>query len=626
MKLPASLLDAPIQRKLVFVAIVATLSATLVAALFSFVQQWFLQRDELARSVYAQTSIVAANSSATLLFNDREAAEQMLAAFAPIDNIEFASLLDKSGQNFAAYVHPGLTMPPHQHAVEEGGLSIKTARYVEVVLPVVLKQEQIGLIHVRSDLSPVYQRLARSMLVIAVSSAGALLVAVWMLLRFLPAITAPLTALLGTMNRVSREKNYALRAEVTSSDDLGTLAHGFNVMLDNIRQRDDELARYRDHLEDEVAKRTARLTEAQRIARLGNWEWSIADNSLDWSDEIYRIFDLDPQQFDVTYDTYLSFVHPADRPELEACVRESMAHGLPYSLDYRILLPDGAVRYVHERAEVLHDKQGRATVMWGTMHDITAQKMAEENIRKLNEELESKVQERTRQLVDAQDELVRKEKLAVLGQVAGSVGHELRNPLGVMSNAVYFLQTVLAESDETTREYLNIIKTEIANSERIVSDLLDSVRTKPPHLETVGVAELVAQTLGKCDVPPQVNVVLDIPATLPPLRVDALQIHQVLRNLISNGIEAMPQGGALHIRAAANEVAKNIVISVSDSGVGMTAEQQAKLFQPLFTTKARGIGLGLVVVKNLTQANGGKIEVQSEAGKGTVFSVTLPTV
>ena len=240
------------------------------------------------------------------------------------------------------------------------------------------------------------------------------------------------------------------------------------------------------------------------------------------------------------------------------------------------------------------------------------------------DELEEKVQDRTKQLLQAQEELVRKEKLAVLGQVAGSVGHELRNPLGVMSNAVYFLQTVLVDADETTREYLNIIKNEIAGSERIVSDLLDSVRTKPPQPEAVGVAEVIEQTLGKLTIPPSATVKLDIPATLPPLRVDAQQIQQVFRNLISNGVEAMPEGGMLEIGAVENKSDGTVTVSVRDSGIGMTQEQLGKIFQPLFTTKARGIGLGLVVVKNLTQANGGKIEVQSEVGKGTTFTVTLP--
>ena len=224
----------------------------------------------------------------------------------------------------------------------------------------------------------------------------------------------------------------------------------------------------------------------------------------------------------------------------------------------------------------------------------------------------------------AQDELLRKEKLAVLGQVAGSVGHELRNPLGVMSNAVYFLQTVLADADETTREYLNIIQSEIAGSERIVSDLLDSVRAKPPQPEAVGLAELIRQTLSKCSVPPSVTVQTG---------------HSRRAATVASGYAANPSGVAQpdqqryrsHAarRYAANQrssrcSAKNLTVSVRDSGTGMTAEQMGKLFQPLFTTKARGIGLGLVVVKNLTQANGGSVEVQSEAGKGTMFAITLP--
>jgi signal transduction histidine kinase len=245
-------------------------------------------------------------------------------------------------------------------------------------------------------------------------------------------------------------------------------------------------------------------------------------------------------------------------------------------------------------------------------------------LQNINDGLELKALERTQQLLDAHEELVRKEKLAVLGQVAGSVGHELRNPLGVMNNAVYFLQVVLEDANTTTLEYLNIIRDEISNSERIVSDLLDAVRTNPPQPESVGVVELISQTLGKLTIPPSVFVKLDVPETLPALRVDALQIHQVLRNLISNGIEAMPEGGVLEISAIENSQDGTISVRVRDSGIGMTSEQLGHLFQPLFTTKARGIGLGLVVVKNLTEANGGTLNIESEAGKGSTFSMTLP--
>jgi PAS domain S-box-containing protein len=254
--------------------------------------------------------------------------------------------------------------------------------------------------------------------------------------------------------------------------------------------------------------------------------------------------------------------------------------------------------------------------------------MAEEQIRKMNAELEVMVEERTSQLVATQEELVRKEKLSILGQLSGSVGHELRNPLGVMSNAVYFLKMVHADGDTTTREYLDIIKTEIDSSLRIITDLLDFARTNMPQIKMVTVRQLVDESLGKCTIPESVTFRAELPDTLPLLSVDPLQMGQVLQNLITNAVQAMPAGGDLTINAGVKEETAEdkrfVVINVADTGDGVTPENMKKLFQPLFTTKAKGIGLGLVVCRNLVTANGGRIEVVSEAGKGTTFTVTLP--
>jgi len=320
----------------------------------------------------------------------------------------------------------------------------------------------------------------------------------------------------------------------------------------------------------------------------------------------------------------LEDIHPAESLDY---VRQQFERQLKGEIRIALNLPvkrkDGSLFFADVSSAPLILAQKHYLV--GIFHDVTERSKAEEKIRKLNEELEEKVKERTQQLLSVQEELVRKEKLSVLGQVAGSVGHELRNPLGVMSNAVYFLQTVLPDADESVKEYLEIIKSEITGSERIVSDLLDSVRTKQPQQEAVALADLIEQTLRKLEIPSSVTLNLEIPATLPPLWVDPQQIHQVFRNLISNGVEAMPDGGMLEIRAVLDEAANTITLTVRDSGIGMTPENLGHLFQPLFTTKARGIGLGLIVVKNLTEANAGTVEVQSEEGKGTVFTLTLPS-
>lgn len=263
--------------------------------------------------------------------------------------------------------------------------------------------------------------------------------------------------------------------------------------------------------------------------------------------------------------------------------------------------------------------------------EICERKKAETRIIKMNEELEQRVAERTRQLLDTQEELVRKEKLAILGQLSGSVGHELRNPLGVMSNAVYFLKMVKADADDITKEYLDLIKKEIDNSLQIITDLLDFARTSPPQAKNISVRQLLDESIGKCTIPENVELHSHFPDTLPAVTVDPLQMRQVFQNLITNAVQAMPGGGSLRI--GANSILKPqiseldgdfIEISVADTGQGISAQNMKNMFQPLFTTKAKGIGLGMVVCKNLVEANGGKITLESEPGTGTTVTVVLP--
>ena len=246
--------------------------------------------------------------------------------------------------------------------------------------------------------------------------------------------------------------------------------------------------------------------------------------------------------------------------------------------------------------------------------------------------LEHRVQERTRELEtalnelhEAQESLVRREKLAMLGQLAGGVGHELRNPLGVMTNAIYYLLMVLKEAPTDVKEYLGIIRTQIALSEKIVGDLLDFARVKQPQLETLPVEKILREQLERVGDLDGVKLVEDIATGLSPVRVDRVQIGQVVLNLVTNALQAMEnQGGTLKVcaRRGSNGYVR---LEVSDTGVGMSPSQLDKMFEPLFTTKARGIGLGLAVSRSLVHANGGEISAVSEQGKGSTVSIDLPT-
>jgi signal transduction histidine kinase len=248
---------------------------------------------------------------------------------------------------------------------------------------------------------------------------------------------------------------------------------------------------------------------------------------------------------------------------------------------------------------------------------------SEARLQQMNLELEQRVEERTCELQGIQEQMIRKEKLAMLGQLAGGVGHELRNPLGVISNAIYYLQMTLTDAEETTKEYLDMISSEVRNSEKIVSDLLDLSRTKPAERERVEVSELIVQVLDRHNPPEEVQVSTEIGPDLPSVFVDPSQIGQVLDNLLTNAYQAMPEGGKLSIEAKVEE--DRLLVSITDTGTGISQENIEGLFEPLFTTKARGTGLGLAVCKNLVEANGGSIEVESQEGKGSTFTVILPT-
>jgi PAS domain S-box-containing protein len=283
----------------------------------------------------------------------------------------------------------------------------------------------------------------------------------------------------------------------------------------------------------------------------------------------------------------------------------------------------GGAEWVSQHFYAIQDEQGQVDRVVILTEDVSQSKRAEEALYEYNIRLETEVETRTRELREAQERLVRQEKLAMLGQLAGSVSHELRNPLGVINSAVYFLGLIQPDAEDQVKEYLAIIQTEAHNAEKIINDLLDFARVKEGTRESVQVKALMTNVLIRFPVPEGIAVTLDIAENLPALYTDPLQVEQVLGNLVTNACQAMPQGGQLTI--SATQQAYEIAIAIQDTGIGISPENLKKLFEPLFTTKAKGIGLGLAVSQKLVEANGGRIGVESEVGVGTTFTVYFPS-
>jgi PAS domain S-box-containing protein len=368
----------------------------------------------------------------------------------------------------------------------------------------------------------------------------------------------------------------------------------------------EELQKHREHLEELVEQRTRELRENENKYRTLFESSTDAIMTLD-ENSFIDCNTATLKMFGCNQKSEFSILHPADiSPPNQPDGTDSRA-----AADLRIAeaFKKGSAQFewIHRTrngqdfpAEVLLSafKLGGKQVLQATVRDITERRRMEEQLR-------------------------RSEKLAVLGQLAGGVGHELRNPLGAIKNAAYFLNMVLEQPEPEVKETLEILDKEVASCEHIISSLLEFARQKPPAKHRTDIADIIQRTLSHMRVPEKVEVVSQHDRALPLILADPDQLSQVFDNVILNAVQAMPEGGQLVIKYSVPEPGW-VAISFTDTGVGMSPEAMKSLFQPLFTTKAKGIGLGLAIVKTLVEGHKGTIEVQSELGEGSTFTVKLP--
>lgn len=217
--------------------------------------------------------------------------------------------------------------------------------------------------------------------------------------------------------------------------------------------------------------------------------------------------------------------------------------------------------------------------------------------------------------------LQRSERLITLGQVAGGIAHELRNPLNVIKTSAYYLRSARSLTPEKQVEHLQRVERNVELADGVITALSNFAKMPVPKLEPVGVARLVRDTLQNESLGRLIEVLCDLPDDLPPVLADAPQLRIVLGNLLRNARDAMPQGGQIIVRGRAE--GERVAISVSDSGVGIPDEQIHRIMEPLFSTKARGLGLGLAIVRSILEKGEGQLAVTSEPGQGSVFTITL---
>ena len=493
----------------------------------------------------------------------------------------------------------------------------------------------------------------------------------------------------------------------------------------------------RKKAEEALRQSEKELKEAQQIARLGSWKYNPGSEELRWSEELYRIFSMDPADGPLTLERFLDRVHPDDRAE----VRKQNESGLPYRSDYRILLPENRIKFIHEEVEIHRDDEGHAIKYVGIAQDITERKRAEEELRQKEEFIraihdavgegfivvdrdykvvsanrafceqtglpldniigrncfrithkttvpcheteeycpvkrvfisgvpetmvhrhldeddnEYFVEAKAYPLKDAsgkvtaavevlhdvterhllEAERLKSQKLEAIGSLAGGIAHDFNNLLqgmfGYLSMARHFL-----EKPEKASEMLEQAEKALAMSVHLTTQLLTFAKGGKPVIEPTDLGPVIENVSNFALSGSRCESLIQVPDDLWQAEVDAGQISQVLQNIVLNACEATPEGGCIDIVVENLRLAKAesvhfpeggdfIGIKIKDKGIGIPEENRTRIFDPYFTTKQQGSGLGLATSYSIIKQHGGAIEVQPNEKQGTIFTVYLPAM
>jgi PAS domain S-box-containing protein len=338
------------------------------------------------------------------------------------------------------------------------------------------------------------------------------------------------------------------------------------------------------------------LAEAQRLAHLGSWEWDIARNRITWSEELYRLFGIDPGSTRLTYESYLERIHPEDLPLVRETVERAFAERAPFEMEHRVLRAGGGVRWLHGRGRVITDESGAPVRMVGTSQDITERKRVEE----LRE------------------------------SILSAVSHELRTPLTAIVGFALTLQERDLELSPATRlQIVDHLTTEAKRLEGLLSDLLDLDRLR----HRAASANFRRTDLGRIVSAVVQDYASDTRAVSLEIEkvdadVDAPKVERIVDNLLANAFRHTPSGSEVRVRVARAD--GGAVIAVDDRGPGVGPHEREAIFEIFQRGSAgvasgRGTGVGLALVAQFAALHGGRAWVEENPGGGASFRVFLPT-